>query len=184
VSTSAVTFEASFPYMDAGAVCQDNLRGVSDVVITNPVDIEKTGEYVVTYRARDAVGNWNDGTCKGSKRYLRTVHVVDTLKPIIALKYQNTHLAHAGHGNEHSTITTDSNGNHLRNPAGNHFRSALQQQADAEGGSTNFNFALVGENSQSIRPWTLATIGAAVGLVVLATARRKRPEGPTFSDVN
>merc|ERR1711918_301085 len=49
----------------------------------NPVNTEKVGTYVVTYRIKDKAGNWNDGKCKGSKHYKRTVTVKDTLKPVI-----------------------------------------------------------------------------------------------------
>jgi hypothetical protein len=170
--------------MDAGAACMDSLSGaVSEVVITNPVDVEKTGEYVVTYRARDSAGNWNDGSCKGSKQYLRTVQVVDTLKPIIALKYTHastgvdTHLAHMGHGNEYSSITG------VQNPAGDSFRSALQAQADAEGGHVHFRSALLSENTKSFGgPWVVAAVGALVaGIAMLAM--RKQQVAPAFNDV-
>merc|ERR1712070_456404 len=82
------TVEASFPYIDAGVRCSDSLDGtIDDVVVSNPVDVERTGTYLVTYRARDATGNWNDGNCKHSQTYIRTVTVVDTLKPVLALHY-------------------------------------------------------------------------------------------------
>jgi hypothetical protein len=192
VTSGAVTFEASFPYLDAGAVCEDTLSGtVAEVVITNPVDVEKTGEYIVTYRARDTAGNWNDGSCKGSQRYLRTVQVVDTLKPIIALKYASTHLAdsngatpapdyyaHMEHANEHSSFTG------VQNPAGDAFRSALQQQADAEGGNTFFRSSLLSESFDSLlgRPWAITSILALVsGLAMLAIKNQKVV--PAYNDV-
>jgi hypothetical protein len=87
------TVEASFPFIDAGVRCSDSLDGtIDDVVVSNPVDVERTGVYLVTYRARDATGNWNDGNCKHSKRYIRTVRVVDTLKPVLALHYNGKTL--------------------------------------------------------------------------------------------
>merc|ERR1712139_707111 len=120
LNAGAVTFEASFPYMDAGATCEDSLSGpASEVVVTNPVDVEKTGEYVVTYRARDGAGNWNDGPCKGSK------------------EFQQTHVASMAHGNEISQYTN------VRNPAGDAFRSALQDQAAAEGTQVHLQSALM-----------------------------------------
>lgn len=80
--------ETSFPYLDAGAVCSDSVDGkIEDVVVTNPVNVEREGTYFVTYRAKDVAGNWNDGACKGSSAYIRTIQVVDTLKPIVALHY-------------------------------------------------------------------------------------------------
>jgi len=88
------TVEASFPFIDAGVRCSDSLDGtIDDIVVSNPVDVERTGVYLVTYRARDATGNWNDGDCKHSKHYIRTVRVVDTLKPVLALHYNGKTLA-------------------------------------------------------------------------------------------
>merc|ERR1711898_19654 len=85
---SKVTREASFTYSDAGAVCTDSISlGNNKVQTRNPVNTEKVGTYVVTYRIKDKAGNWNDGKCKGSKHYKRTVTVKDTLKPVIPLKF-------------------------------------------------------------------------------------------------
>lgn len=91
-----VVVEASFPYVDAGAACSDNLDGAVAVRVRNSVDVEKTGVYTVTYSAVDRHGNVNDGTCKGSRKYVRKVTVEDNLKPIIALKYGGK-LIHHGH---------------------------------------------------------------------------------------
>jgi hypothetical protein len=85
--------EASFPYTDAGVVCQDVIDGVltepSSYDITNPVAVDTTGVYVVTYRAKNSAGLWSNAeTCRGGgNNYLRTVQVKDTLKPIIQIKY-------------------------------------------------------------------------------------------------
>jgi len=99
INTGPETVEASFPYIDAAAQCSDSLDGVlDDVVVSNPVDVERTGVYLVTYRARDAAGNWNDGPCKHSQTYIRTVRVVDTLKPVLALHYNGMKLEHAADG--------------------------------------------------------------------------------------
>jgi hypothetical protein len=87
-----ITVEASFPYVDGGATCTDSLDGNLEVqrsymnlvtgAVTNDVDVEQTGRYVVTYTATDSSNNHceaNDDT--------RTVVVADTLKPVIGLKY-------------------------------------------------------------------------------------------------
>jgi hypothetical protein len=105
VNGGSVHVEASFPYVDNGAQCEDSLDGViEDIVVINNVDVEQVGEYLVTYRARDNAGNWNDGaiegdaagqpvrSCKGSQQYIRTVTVVDTLSPVIALHYHGSQL--------------------------------------------------------------------------------------------
>jgi hypothetical protein len=102
-----LTVEASFAYHDAGAQCADNLDGPVSTVVTNPVDTAQVGVYFVTYRARDAAGNWNDANgagsegmqsdngakCTGAAQYVRTVHVVDTLKPAISLTYSDKLIA-------------------------------------------------------------------------------------------
>jgi hypothetical protein len=85
--------EASFPYLDQGAQCSDSLDGpISDVIVENNVDVERVGIYLVTYRARDRAGNWNDGDCKGSAQSIRTIHIVDTLQPVVSLRYKGSHL--------------------------------------------------------------------------------------------
>merc|ERR1711871_1522730 len=92
--------EASFEYTDAGAVCSDEIDGEVPYTTINPVDVETTGTYVVTYRAKNAVGLWNDGAgavggqCRGGNhQYMRTIHVVDTLKPLIEVHYKNNLVA-------------------------------------------------------------------------------------------
>merc|ERR1712100_416334 len=61
-----------------------------------------TGTYIVTYRAQNTVGLWNDDSnCRGgANTYKRTVTVVDTLKPVITLKYggSNTIVAQGSSG--------------------------------------------------------------------------------------
>lgn len=83
--------EASFPYTDPGVDCLDSMGHV-DVVVANEVNVEQVGTYTVTYRAKDAAGNWNDGAActnpGGATHYVRTVTVVDSLKPHIDLQYK------------------------------------------------------------------------------------------------
>jgi hypothetical protein len=95
--TGPETVEASFPYSDAGARCTDVIDGDLDVTtwdygVLKPwaeiVNVEMTGQYMITYRAKDSSDNWNDGTmCKGAQSLVRTITVVDTLKPVVALQY-------------------------------------------------------------------------------------------------
>jgi len=89
--------EASFPYSDAGAHCSDVLDGpISTMVysfgvpqtVNQIVNVEQTGVYLVTYRAVDTSGNWNDGVCAGTTHTVRTITVIDTLKPVLALNYK------------------------------------------------------------------------------------------------
>jgi len=115
--TSEVTTEASFPYTDAAVTCYDNIiayeAGVTqqDVaysaagVTVTGVNVELTGPYKITYSwtannmdsaaccststqctdaARAAVACVVGTTCAAA---VRTVHVVDTMRPIISLHY-------------------------------------------------------------------------------------------------
>merc|ERR1719473_2290048 len=89
--------EASFQYTDAGATCTDPVDGslTNSIEVTNPVDVEKTGTYVVTYRVKNTVGRYNDlkGCRDGAQEYMRTVVVEDTLKPVIEIRYKNKLVA-------------------------------------------------------------------------------------------
>jgi len=144
-----VIVEASFPYLDAGATCSDNLDGAVAVSVRNSVDTEKPGIYTVTYSAVDRHGNKNDGTCKGSKPYIRKVTVQDTLKPIIALKYGGK-LIH------HGAVSA-------RNPA-------------RKWSYLNMMAVLMAEESSS-SVWIIASaIGAVVGVALVAVASRKKQQ--------
>merc|ERR1711871_52075 len=87
--------EASFQYTDAGAQCSDEIDGTVTYKTINPVDVEVTGDYIVTYRARNSVGLWSDAqACKGgANRYYRTITVKDTLKPVIQVKYNGVKVS-------------------------------------------------------------------------------------------
>ena len=84
--------EASFPFSDPGAVCHDPYDGVltgEAVTTEGTVDWKVTGSYTITYRAcNPRTGLCSDGACRGRpNKYVRTVTVVDTLKPAIRLYY-------------------------------------------------------------------------------------------------
>jgi len=100
------TIEGSFPYSDAGAVASDALQGSFGICSTwsgnqitpydQIVNTEATGTYYITYRVKDSAGNWNDATtCTGSQngQNIRTVTVIDTLKPVIALGFDKSMVA-------------------------------------------------------------------------------------------
>jgi hypothetical protein len=84
-----VTVEASFPFTLGNTTCTDasDTPDELNAKLTKfgHVDVEKTGVYRITYRVKDYNGNWNDGNCIGKKRYVRTITVQDTLKPVIGL---------------------------------------------------------------------------------------------------
>jgi hypothetical protein len=96
---SITTIEASFPFVDTGATCSDNLSLDSlAATVTGEVDVEVTGEYIVTYSATDAAGNtnfdraWDSSSCNADVPQLRTIEVVDTLHPVISL-HDYTHVS-------------------------------------------------------------------------------------------
>jgi len=87
-----MTVEASFPYDDEGIHCTDSFSTVTTQVIGS-VDVEQQGTYYVTYRSRDTSGNWaHDCADSVNKVFVRTVFVVDSLKPVLSLAYRGTAL--------------------------------------------------------------------------------------------
>jgi hypothetical protein len=74
-----VIHEGATDYTDAGATVTDNFDAEVEVVVVNPVDIAKPGEYTLTYNATDATGN-------KAVEVTRKVTVVDTTIPVITLK--------------------------------------------------------------------------------------------------
>jgi hypothetical protein len=108
--------EASFPYADAGADCTDNIDGaIASVDTIGTVDVEQVGTYLITYRAHDSSGNWNDGhgatdltpvttasikrSCLHASSTVRTVVVRDTIQPVIALAYGGSNFQRGSPGN-------------------------------------------------------------------------------------
>jgi len=111
-----MTQEASFPYTDEGAVCEDRMGDALTPVITydltGEVDVEETGTYIITYSATDSANNNNidmisnnEVTCSEYKKQTggahaagsgygdltipaqrRTVVVVDSMRPVITLQ--------------------------------------------------------------------------------------------------
>jgi hypothetical protein len=100
VGKAEAIVEASFPFADEGVHCVDNFSHDVKVFTTGSVDVEAVGTYRITYKAEDGAGNWNNGDAKDGEHCLhpsgaliRTVTVVDTLKPVIALKYRTQVLS-------------------------------------------------------------------------------------------
>merc|ERR1711871_67050 len=140
--------EASFQYTDAGAQCSDEIDGVVTYKTINPVDVEVTGDYVVTYRARNSVGLWSDAqACKGgANRYYRTITVKDTLKPVIQVKYNGVEVSK-------SAATGKAVHNNAANPADTH--------------------TFMAEQSSSMNAWLAGAVASAVaGVALLAGSRR------------
>merc|ERR1711934_154948 len=145
--------EASFPYTDAGATCTDDIDGPLAPEMTNNVDVGNVGTYTITYRAKNSVGTWNDESCRGlSVTYVRTVEVIDTLKPVIRLKYNNKEVARGK--------VTDTGINHEANPA---YVNGIA-----------LGHLMSEEHSSSTDAWLLAAAASAVtGLAPLGVSRRR-----------
>jgi len=201
------TIEASFPYSDAGARCTDSLDGTLDTEIFSYgvqttwsalVNVERTGTYVITYRAKDSAGNWNDGTCKGSKATKRTIVIVDTLKPVIA-------LARPSQGSAHwKTIQVSKRSSYERHAVDTGaglmpVKPALPHSLDDKRYSTSHMFGLVPaqvvgshltelsqKTSAHTAAVTAALLSALVGFALLALSayRSLRTTGTTSAEMN
>jgi hypothetical protein len=168
------TVEASFPYYDSGAICTDSVDGATAVHVqgVSELNVEATGTYVITYRAEDMAGNWNDGPSVGGtgkcsvQNNTRTIVVVDTLVPVIALQYgQDPATNQDDQTTIHSGYSGDVSKTDIkwRNPARKHnfaFGSLMAETAaSAQGG---------GKWRQ-----VLALGSGALGMAVLGVAVRK-----------
>jgi len=156
--------EASFPYTDAGAVCTDIIDGTVATLPDGSVNVQITGPYVITYRAQNSVGLYNDGKdasgavttssgCRGTAiSYMRTVIVKDTLKPVIKLTYDSTKIAWGSTGNaKNDALYVD--GVHIGN-----------------------NYMAEEASTSSVNGWVLGAIASAVtGLALLGFSQRKTP---------
>jgi hypothetical protein len=189
--------EASFPYTDTGAVCTDPMDGATAVTggtsqTANFVNVEMQAVYRVTYRAVNTLGLWNDGGLNGedcaygNKGYTRTVHVVDTLQPVISLKY-NSIVVKTGKTTDVNTgvmwtneldrpyFTTLSKPSllDLENPA-NHGLSEGAGAVDVHGSPRNPQFMAETQASSTSGFAMGAAASAVTGLALLGYATRKQ----------
>jgi len=187
--------EASFAYVDASAQCSDDIdgkiRNTDDLDFTNPVNVDMTGTYIVTYRARNSAGLWSDGPhCKnrdtevGRNLYFRTVVVIDTLKPVVEVSYNGQKVArgeakdtavHNGAENPMGTTVCK-----VEAKCGSLTGDALQTYCVTNPDDCNDDGwtpeALMAENaSASSRTWPFAGLAAAVtGIALLSFGSRRR----------
>jgi len=80
VGDATVTIEVGTDYTDAGATATDNADGdlTSSIVTVSTINTAIVGSYTVTYNVSDTAGN-------EATQVTRTVNVVDTTIPVIAL---------------------------------------------------------------------------------------------------
>merc|ERR1711975_156887 len=204
-----INHEASFPYADAGAACSDVIDGTTTTkcYTTNAasadtavscegstlVDVETTGTYTIQYRSTNTVGLWNDGTnCRGGPiSYYRTVVVMDTLRPVISLTYDN--------GDTNSLVARGTKGNNDGNAVGGgqgangevtndiHDTSTgaypsgtMDSLYDAElngqfvDPGTHLPTLMAEESTSSVNGWVVGAIASAVaGLALLGYSTRR-----------
>merc|ERR1712167_105653 len=203
---ATVSIEASFPYNDVGAVATDSLQGSfgicsvwSNGVLKSSykeiVNVESTGTYYITYRVKDSNGNWNDNTgCTGGQtganegKNVRTVVIIDTLRPVIQLKY-NSQVIHegaasfatgSGNNNRGNNVLThtevDSTGDpvHLGDGYENPAHSSVAQAPYTHTWSENMNLMAEQATTSSVNGWVVGAVGSAVtGLALLGYSLRK-----------
>jgi len=168
VGLEEVSMEASFPYNDQEGkwevTCSDSLDGELDVISEGEVDVELTGDYVLTYHAEDEAGNTfkgvnSDGDAFGNKcegddhQIYRTVHVKDTIEPTIHLTYDGEELTASRRDDEPATnpympLSTTMDGN-----------------GDAFPANTYAN--LMAESNVSVNGWVIGAVASAVSGVAL-----------------
>merc|ERR1711981_486099 len=190
-----LTHEASFPYTDAGATCSDVIDGTVTTLCTtsntgysgsdnsadlcgqgsNLVDVDTTGEYIIEYRAINTVGLANDdGNCRGGpNEYKRTVDVVDTLKPVITLRYSNTIVANGQPGvSSEATKTTVDYPSAVGSPNSWTTQGSFPDPGDAH---ANGGLGLMAEQTTSaVNSWVIGAFASAVaGLALLGYSTRR-----------
>jgi hypothetical protein len=150
-SGDAATAEAEFAYADQGAYFTDSVDGkiTKNIQVVGSVNTAKVGTYYLTYRVQDSAGNWNDGQCKGPNTCRRKVNVVDTLKPVIALKYGGKNF-HVSQANDVSKSDTPHS-----NPAAKYFNFM------AETASSTNAFVMLGVAGLAVAGIVLASFAAS-----------------------
>jgi len=176
---TSLIHEASFSYVDAGAECSDEVDGVVRTLVSNPVDVERTGTYYVTYRACNSVGLCNDGKSTDGKShtclntnvvYKRQVTIEDTLKPVLSVSYKEQgqwKQVAAGLGKDFAAPTgLYVHGTDTSNPA-DKWAKAISPR------SSKFTHFMA-ESTASTGAWVWAAAASAIaGLALLAHGQRR-----------
>jgi hypothetical protein len=149
-----LTVEAGFPFEPAGlAHCRDAFDQDLRTQIRGAVDVQQVGTYDITFWTTDYSGN-ADTDCAALATVL-TVHVVDTLKPVIALRSRGGRLSIAHPEPETSDVTGQVN------PAHDHLASKITELL-----SPMFSHRRLAEEEVNAAPH--GAIGLWVGGVVAA----------------
>jgi hypothetical protein len=172
-----ITIEASFPYQasENAPTCTDQcgfgaqqsgdyracIPGSQTASVkAHNVDVEQTGVYKVTYHT--TTGTYGHPDYKVSKDIVRTVHVVDTLQPVIGLQFSSTEKFTTFSSND----KTDSTHTAAHHPG-------VNNPADSWSGWT----ALMAQTAVA-NGWMVAAAAAAVsGVALLAGSKRTASSG-------
>ena len=79
-----VALEVGTAYQELNAVATDNVDASVSILISGSVDVQKVGEYVLTYSATDSAGN-SASLIRTITVTPRVVSVVDSIAPVISL---------------------------------------------------------------------------------------------------
>jgi len=181
-TVNTITVEASFPYVDGGAVCTDTFDGTKRAQNhysfngkkARSINVEQTGTYVITYSATDESGN----NCirDENKNPRRTVVVADTLKPVIGLEYGGK-LVHIAKSEQYSDHATD------------HKRGIKQQNTATYGnGKKTLNpsdnyFSLMAESGVSSSAFIFGAIASAISGVALFSYATQQSSTSAVADL-
>jgi len=199
--------EASFPYADPGVQCYDSVDGAfksSAIVVSGLPDVEQTGLYTITYRVKDAAGNWNDGrgtNCRGAAQYKRVVEVVDSLKPVLALHLASKTIQMSDEVDERvpgdagsspkpnsspnaaqagrvplATMVQDANGNWA--PAAKPYRPTNPMNGAAHPAWPVTDGLMAEESASSASSWVIVAAASAVAGIAMLAASRRSPAMP------
>jgi hypothetical protein len=168
---ASITVEASFPYMpgDYRPTCEDECgfsadpkcakHSVPASIISNDVDVEKTGKYHVEFNAADHHGN----RCHES-RVILTVTVVDTMRPIIGLQIHPNEPPHSPSTGGVSSATFKTHKGE-ENPARTHFQF-MANAGTSSGRSSSLAAAAVAVIGVALLAVAARTIGPPIAVPV------------------
>jgi hypothetical protein len=143
------------------------------------VNADRIGTYVITYRSVNSVGKANDDTtCRGGYyNYIRSVQVVDTLKPVITLKYGSDIVAQGPVDDTTPKGTTEGSINaDGTNHGGAHKGTVNTPRSGIAGQAAFSEQTLMAEDATTsgVNGWVLGAIASAVtGLALLGYSQRK-----------
>merc|ERR1712185_615410 len=138
---------------------------------------DRIGTYVITYRSVNSVGKANDDTtCRGGYyNYIRSVQVVDTLKPVITLKYGSRIVAQGPVDATEPKGTTEGSINDAgTNHGGNHKGTVNTPDSGISDDFSKQTLMAEDATTSGVNGWVLGAIASAVtGLALLGYSQRK-----------